>query len=122
MILLSISEAAAGCTDGLDPSTAYPQIGVGINIFKTTQLLTSDLGTDGTSRMLFAVGNNPSRPGFSDPSCYQQYADAAAEDSNMLLEGSETVAKQVWTETVRWSECGLILPVAVSYPSILRSF
>ena len=88
---LSTSAAATSCTDGLDPSVAYPQIGVGVNIFETTKLLTSALGTDGTSRMLFAPDNSL----FSDPSCYQQYTNLDAENDYKLLEGSVAIATQV---------------------------
>ena len=82
---------ATDCTDGLSPSVAFPQVGVGINIFKTTQLFTSSLGTDGTSRTLFATNGSF----FTDPSCFQQYASGESENDLKLLEGSESIARQV---------------------------
>ena len=91
LIPLSTFAAATTCTYDLAPSMAYPQIGVGVNIFQTTKLLTSALGTDGTSRMLFAGDSNL----FSDPACYQQYSNSDAENDYKLLEGSETIATQV---------------------------
>ena len=91
MMALSTSAAATTCTDNQDPSMAYPQIGVGVNIFQTTKLLTSALGTDGTSRMLFAEDSTL----FSDPACYQQYPNSDAENDYKLLEGSQSIATQV---------------------------
>lgn len=105
--------SSAACIDGLDPWLAFPQIGVGVNIIRTTNLLTSALGTDSTSRMLFSSG------ALSSPkSCYEQYTTTDAANDYKLLEGSDSVAAQMMLDaSVTGSGWGASIKASGSYTS-----